>query len=117
MKYIKDMLAESLRSGLGILREEAKLRNGMEDVSYFMSVQDKIRYDRSEMAFLGFSVPAILALAKAVLICADFRKESRGAHVRSDYPDSRKEWEAATIISYDQGAYRTRLDMEKAYES
>ena len=117
VKYIKDMLAESLRSDLGILREEAKLRNGMEDVSYFMSVQDKIRYDRSEMAFLGFSVPAILALAKAVLICADFRKESRGAHVRSDYPDSRKEWEAATIISYDQGAYRTRLDMEKAYES
>jgi hypothetical protein len=62
-------------------------------------------------------ITPVVTLAKAVLVCADFRKESRGAHVRSDYPDRKKEWEAATIISHDQGAYRTRLDMEREYES
>ena len=117
VKYIKDMLAETMCENLGIEREEAKLRKGMDDVDYFLSVQDKIRYDKSEMPYLGFSLPAILNLAKAVLVSADFRKESRGSHIRKDHPEKKKEWEAATIISYDQGAYRTRLDMERAYES
>ncbi len=115
--YLRDMLAENLREDLGIVRNEEKLKKGLDDVDYYLSIADKIHYDRSEMAYLGFSLTGILTLARATLVCAGFREESRGAHIRSDYPDSLDQWKAATIISYDNGEYRTRLDVEKEYES
>ena len=115
--YIRDMLAENLKEDLGIVRDEAKLQNGLDDVDYYLSIADKIHYDRSEMAYLGFSITGILTLAKATLTCAKFREESRGAHYRSDYPDTKENWQSSTIISYDNGEYHTRLDLEKEYES
>ena len=115
--YIRDMLAESMQENLGIVRSAEKLDKGLDDVSFYLSVADKIHYDSSELAYFGYSLPGILTLAKATLICAKSRQESRGAHYRSDYPDTKEEWKAATIISYDNGAYRTYLDKEGKYES
>ena len=50
------------------------------------------------------------------MICALNREESRGAHVRRDFPDTREEYAAATIAYYDKGIIRTRLDLEDNYE-
>ena len=115
--YIRDMLAESMQDNLGIVRSSEKLDKGLDDVSFYLSVADKIHYDSSELAYFGYSLPGILTLAKATLICAKSRQESRGAHYRSDYPDTKEEWKAATIISYDEGKYRTYLDTEGKYEN
>ena len=115
--YIRDMLAESMQENLGIVRSSEKLDKGLDDVSFYLSVADKIHYDSSELAYFGYSLPGILTLAKATLICAKSRQESRGAHYRSDFPDTKEEWQAATIISYDDGKYRTYLDMEGRYEN
>lgn len=115
--YIRDMLAGTMNDHLGIVRDEESLKQGIDDVGYYLSIADKIRFDNSEMAFLGFSLTAILTLANAVLRCALFRKESRGAHIRRDCPDKDDRWAYPTIISYDGGEYRTRLDTEGRYES
>ncbi|MBR5915160.1 MAG: FAD-binding protein [Spirochaetia bacterium] len=115
--YIRDMLAESMQENLGIVRSSEKLDKGLDDVSFYLSVADKIHYDSSELAYFGYSLPGILTLAKATLICAKSRQESRGAHYRSDFPDTKEEWKAATIISYDDGKYRTYLDTEGRYEN
>lgn len=115
--YIRDMLAETMRGDLGIVRSADKLQKGIDDVSFYLSVADKIRYDSSELAYFGYSISGILTLAKATLICAKSREESRGAHFRSDHPEQKDEYKAATIISYDNGGYRTYLDTEGKYES
>lgn len=115
--YIRDMLAESMQENLGIVRSAEKLDKGLDDVSFYLSVADKIHYDSSELAYFGYSLPGILTLAKATLICAKSRQESRGAHYRSDFPDTKEECKAATIISFDNGAYRTYLDKEGRYEN
>ena len=115
--YIRDMLAESMQENLGIVRSSEKLDKGLDDVSFYLSVADKIHYDSSELAYFGYSLPGILTLAKATLICAKSRQESRGAHYRSDFPDTKEEYKAATIISYDDGKYRTYLDTEGRYEN
>ena len=117
VKYLRDMLAETMRGDLGIVRCADKLQKGIDDVSFYLSVADKIHYDSSELAYFGYSLPGILTLAKATLICAKSRTESRGAHYRSDHPEPRDEFKAATIISYDNGGYRTYLDTEGKYES
>ncbi|MBR5338118.1 MAG: FAD-dependent oxidoreductase [Lachnospiraceae bacterium] len=114
--YIRDMLAENMREDLGIVREEGRIKKGIEDVSYYLSIADKIHYDNSVLAYFNYSLTGILTLAKATLMCALYREESRGAHFRSDYPETKEAMAAATIISYDNGNFRTYFDLEGKYE-
>ena len=117
VKYVRDMLAETMHENLGIVRSAQELEKGIDDVSFYLSIADKLNFDKSEFAYLGYSLSGILTLAKATLICAKNRKESRGAHYRSDYPETKDDWTASTIISYDDGKYHTYLDTEGKYES
>ena len=94
------MLAQTMNDDLGIIRCEEKLNNGIEDISYYLSVANKIRFDRSELSYFAYSLTGILTLAKATLLCAKFREESRGAHFRSDHQKSDEKYKASTIISY-----------------
>ena len=116
-KYIRDMLAQTMQDDLGIIRSEEKLKNGIDDISFYLSVADKIRYDSSELAYFAYSLKGILTLAKATLMCAKYRKESRGAHFRRDHQNTDDNYKAATIISYDNGGFRIYLDNEGKYEN
>ena len=115
--YIRDMAAQNLKEDLGIVRDEKRLRKGIEDVDFYLDIADKINYDSSVMPYFNYSLTGILTLARAVLVSADARHESRGAHFRSDYPEENRELQAASVISYDNGAYRVRYDMEGRYEN
>ena len=114
---LRDMLAETMRSRLGIVRDERNLEEGLHDVDYYLSVADRIRFDSSVMPYFNYSLTGILTLARATLSCALSRRESRGAHFRSDYPESDEDFGFATLISYDEGKYSVRLDRECDYES
>lgn len=115
--YIKDMVSETISKNLGIVRREESLKEGISDIDYYLSVADKISYDNSVMIYDVYSLKGILALAKAVLTCALARCESRGAHYREDYPESKDELKYASIIMYEEGDYRVDLDREMQYEN
>ena len=115
--YIRDMLAETMQKRLGIMRDEANLSKGLEDVDYYLSVAERIRYDSSVMPYFNYSLVAILTLARATMTCALSRRESRGAHYRSDFTQTDAACQSATIIRYDGGKYSVRLDEERAYEN
>ncbi len=115
--YIRDMAAETMNRDLGIVREEKALKRGISDIDYDLSVADRISYDSSGMPYFNYSLPAILTLARATLTCALERRESRGAHYRSDYPEADPACAAASIVAYQEGRYSVRLDKEFAYES
>ena len=115
--YIRDMLAQNMQDDLGIERNSDRLRKGIDDISYYLSIADKINYDNSERIYYAYSLEGILTAAKATLVCAMSREESRGAHLRSDHPQTKDKWTASTIISYDNGAYNTKLDVEGIYEN
>ena len=115
--YIRDMAAQNLKEDLGIVRDEKRLRKGIEDVDFYLDIADKINYDSSVLPYFNYSLTGILTLARAVLVSADARKESRGAHFRSDYPEENSELQAASVISYVDGAYRVRYDREGRYEN
>ena len=115
--YIREMLAETMQKYLGIVRDETSLEKGIEDVEYYLSIANRIKYDSSVMAYMNYSLEGILTLARATLTCAKQRKESRGAHYRRDYSDKDAQFEYATIISYANGEYKVRLDEERSYES
>ena len=115
--YIRDMAAQNLKEDLGIVRDEKRLRKGIEDVDFYLDIADKINYDSSVLPYFNYSLTGILTLARAVLVSAEARHESRGAHFRSDYPEENSELQAASVISYDSGAYRLRYDREGRYEN
>ena len=114
--YIRDMLAEIMRRRLGIVRNEKSLEQGLEDVDYYLSVAGRINYDASVLPYFNYSLTAILVLARATLECALERRESRGAHYRSDHPDTDDSFRYATLISCENGRHRVRLDREGDYE-
>ena len=115
--YMRETLAETMRQRLGIVRTEEDLKKGIEAVEYDLSAAEKIRYDSSVSAYTNYSLKAILTVARATLTCAEARRESRGAHYRSDYPAMTETPAYATLIAYENGAYKVRQDTEKAYEN
>ena len=115
--YMKDMLADTMRKYLGIVRTEDHLRKGIEDIDYYLSVAEQIQYDSSVSAYANYSLKGILALAKATLTCAEARKECRGAHYRSDYPQSSDAFLCSTLISCDRNGYHVWQDKEGTYEN
>ena len=117
VQYIRDMLADTMSSDLGIVRSAESLAKGLKDVDYYLSVAKHLHYDSSVSLYSNYSLPAILALARAAIICAQSRMESRGSHYRSDYPETDDRFGYSTIIAFDNGNYSVRLDKERAYES
>ena len=114
--YIRDMLAETMQKNLGIVRRKENLEHGLTDIDYYLSIAEHIRYDSSVMPYFNYSLMAILTLARATVTCTLERRESRGAHWRSDFPKTDEACQSATIISYDGGNYSVRLDKERIYE-
>lgn len=115
--YIRDMLAETMQKQLGIVRCKENLMQGLHDIDYYLSIAEHLNFDSSVMPYYNYSLTGILTLARATVKCALFRKESRGAHYRSDHPERDEKYRAATIISYDDGNFCLRLDEGGAYES
>ena len=115
--YMRDMLAETMKNNLGIVRLQKDLEEGIKDVDEYIKTSEHLHYDASVSAYTNYSLMVIMTLARAVLTCAEYRKESRGAHYRSDYQERNDDFSYATLITYDDGAFNTFLDKEKAYEN
>ena len=77
--------------GLGIIRDEDSITSAIDELGklYKEGMHD-IDLKR-------------IKLAEAMLMCARERKESRGAHVRSDYPDTLDDYKKTTCCSMNNG--------------
>ena len=115
--YIRDMVAEDMNKNLGIVRDKKSLEEGIKNIDYYIDIASKLNYDNNVLPYYNYSVSAILKLGKAILISAESRKESRGAHIRSDFPEKRDDYKAASIISYNDGKYDIRYDTDGMYEN
>ena len=114
--YIRDMAAEIMNTELGIVRDGDSLRKGISGLDYYIDIASRIRYDSSVLEYFNYSLPAILNLAKATMLSALERKESRGAHIRSDYPEASDEYAAGSLIMYNGGQFDITYDREGRFE-
>ena len=69
-------MASLLYESLGIIREEKSMLRALEGLSLLLQEEGLTETDRNR-----------IMLGEAILRSALFRKESRGAHFRSDFPD------------------------------
>lgn len=104
--YIRYEIAKLMNDCLGITRTEEKLLEGIRGVDYYLSISDKLTYDSDVSAYIGYSLRPMLLLARAILTSALERRETRGAHIRSDYPERSDEFAFCSICAYQNGEHR-----------
>lgn len=82
-------LVYELSEGLGIIRDKESLDKALANVEKMLK-EDRNAEEKN-----------MTLMAKAMLLSALARKESRGAHYRQDYPESSDEYRKNTIAYYD----------------
>lgn len=90
----RDSVSAVLGSHLKILRDENSLNQALKEL------------DSLEAKAANPAEIRLLHLAKATVDCALFRKESRGAHRRTDYPKTNPDCQKQTIIKNTKVFYR-----------
>jgi succinate dehydrogenase / fumarate reductase flavoprotein subunit len=75
-------IAEILYGALGIIRNETELKRATKQIEELM---ENNRGNEADLRRLN--------LARMMLSCAMYRKESRGAHYRSDYPERNEKFQ------------------------
>lgn len=104
-----DEVRESLWTHAGILRDGEGLREALDELASIRErATDLAVGDRTDRSFefaldLGFA----LTVAEAVVRGALEREESRGAHFRTDHPETDPDWRRSVVIGRDSvGAMR-----------
>lgn len=110
--YIRNEIAKLMNDCLGITRTEARLAEGIQSVDYYISISDKLMFDADVSPYVGYSMRPMLLLARAILACALERKETRGAHIREDYPERREEYACCTLCAYRNGEHFISYEKE-----
>jgi succinate dehydrogenase / fumarate reductase, flavoprotein subunit len=90
----RNEIQELMKYNAGIIREETKLQNGLKRIlelkSEFYSkdnIIEEFKIDNDNVA-LTMQVESSLVVCEAIVRCALMRQESRGAHYRSDFPNT-----------------------------
>jgi len=111
---LRKALNETMQNHCGVFREEKVLKEGLEKV---MELRERFKLisltDRS--GYYNVELPAVLELGHmleisgAIMLGALKRRESRGAHFRTDYPERNdKKWLKHTMVSLKKGDYKVR---------
>lgn len=106
-----------LQQGLGIIRNEKTLQDAIEKINQLIA-KTKETYDETATEFENQSLADCCILGKAMLLCADARKESRGAHTRSDYPKEDAAYQKQTVAEFINDEIHIRFQKAgKQYEN
>ena len=103
--YIRCEIAKIMNDCLGITRTEEKIESGIKSIDYYLSISEKLMYDADVSPYIGYSLRPMLILARAILTSALNRKETRGAHIREDYPELSDEYAFCSVCEYQDGKH------------
>ena len=106
-------LQSIMKTGLAMIRREETIQKAITELDQLL---DKVKeeYDSTATEAENQALKDCCQLGKAMLLCALERKESRGAHIRSDYPAECEEYEKQTIAELIDG--KIQIHFQKAGE-
>ena len=103
----KNKLSKRLYEDAGIIKDEARLKEALREFEEIenempnMGIVDKSRvYNTNLVQFLKFKNS--LLLSKLICQLALQREESRGSHIRADFPDQDERFAKDSVIKRDE---------------
>lgn len=87
-KSIKDELCKIMLNYAGLYRDATGLAKGLEELNNLENaLKDGLRIPNIKEALAAVKVKNMISVAKTIIIAAQAREESRGAHQRIDFPE------------------------------
>lgn len=100
---LKKELQETMWDNVAIIRSEQSLRMALRVISHLemqlddMEVFDESKFNRNLQDAL--EIENMIETAKMVITAAVLRQESRGAHYREDFPETREDWRKSIVLN------------------
>ena len=86
-----------MNGSMGMYRNSNDLNNALQKLNDLKNM----KIDSAGNYYDHVKINALFVLASASIEAAIERKESRGAHQRSDYPETDENYQKTTCINYD----------------
>jgi succinate dehydrogenase/fumarate reductase flavoprotein subunit len=104
---VMDRLRETMWAKASIIRDSASLSEAFEVVFDLKLMADRIAASKGRDMLVALEAPMALEAAEMIIRAAMERKESRGAHYRTDYPAEDPKWLKPIFITRSEtGALR-----------
>ncbi len=102
-------LGQLMNEKVGLTRNGGGLRSALDGINELKERYKKIRVKNPSKIFNYeltnyFELGSMLTLAEAVVLSAEARTESRGAHRRTDFPDADDNWKIHTAVKLVQSS-------------
>ncbi|MBW9220196.1 hypothetical protein KKP89_02055 [Methanothermococcus sp. SCGC AD-155-N22] len=86
---------------VSIVRNEKGLRSALSKMEVLKNNLENVKLRGVFEIQRYFEFKSMITVAELVTRCALERRESRGAHYRSDYPETKEEWRGNLVVSKD----------------
>jgi len=86
---------------VGIIRDAQKLQHAQKEVKMLQEEAQSLTAKNTQQLQACLEIQDMLKVAEVIILAALERKESRGAHYRSDYPHMEQTWEQNIYVHKD----------------
>ncbi|MEG1577864.1 MAG: FAD-dependent oxidoreductase [Oscillospiraceae bacterium] len=110
--YLLKEIERVMHQSLGIARCAQQLEEGIAEIDFYIDANPKIIYNTVISKYHTIMMEQYLVLAKAILLSALARRESRGAHYRTDFPETAPAFCAASLAKFQDGQIHIYFEKE-----
>ena len=111
-RYIEQGLADCMNRNMGVARNADRLKAGIADLDFYLDAAGKLSFDPQVSLYESYRLRPMLTIAKAAMESALARQETRGAHIRTDFPDTYDVFAKCSIAEFRDG--KTAISLEDA---
>lgn len=110
--YIMRNMADVMNYNLGITRTRKGLLEGVEALDFYLNSVKSIKFDPTVSLYENYRIYYMLLLAKVIMRSAMEREETRGAHIREDFPETKESFRKCSVAELVDGQIQIYFEAE-----